>query len=51
MRRDPNIFMIGEDIARFGGPMKVTGELLDEFGEKRVGVLAKRRRRRLPARA
>jgi pyruvate/2-oxoglutarate/acetoin dehydrogenase E1 component len=36
MRRDPNVFLIGEDIARFGGPMKVTGELLDEFGERRV---------------
>jgi pyruvate/2-oxoglutarate/acetoin dehydrogenase E1 component len=36
MRRDPNVFLIGEDIARFGGPMKVTGELLSEFGEQRV---------------
>ena len=36
MRRDPNVFLIGEDIARFGGPMKVTGELLSEFGEERV---------------
>jgi pyruvate/2-oxoglutarate/acetoin dehydrogenase E1 component len=36
MRRDPNVFLIGEDIARFGGPMKVTGELLGEFGEERV---------------
>ncbi|MBI4584045.1 MAG: alpha-ketoacid dehydrogenase subunit beta [Planctomycetes bacterium] len=36
MRRDPNVFCIGEDIARFGGPMKVTEGLLQEFGEERV---------------
>ena len=36
MRRDPNIFLIGEDIAHFGGPMKVTAGLCDEFGERRV---------------
>lgn len=36
MRRDPTVFSIGEDIARFGGPMKVTEGLLAEFGEKRV---------------
>jgi pyruvate/2-oxoglutarate/acetoin dehydrogenase E1 component len=36
MRRDPDVFMIGEDIARFGGPMKVTEGLLAEFGDRRV---------------
>ena len=36
MRRDPDVFMIGEDIARFGGAMKVTEGLLAEFGDRRV---------------
>ena len=36
MRRDPNIFLIGEDIGIYGGAYAVTKELLEEFGEERV---------------
>jgi pyruvate dehydrogenase E1 component beta subunit len=36
MERDPNVFMLGEDIGFFGGAFKVTEGLLAEFGEKRV---------------
>lgn len=37
MARDPNVFVMGEDIAGdFGGAFKVTKGLTDEFGEKRV---------------
>lgn len=36
MRRDPNVFIIGEDIAEYQGAYRVTEGLLQEFGEKRV---------------
>jgi pyruvate dehydrogenase E1 component subunit beta len=36
MRRDENVFVLGEDVAVFQGSFKVTEGLLDEFGEKRV---------------
>lgn len=36
MRRDPEVFVIGEDVAVFQGSFKVTEGLLDEFGERRV---------------
>lgn len=36
MRRDPKIFMAGEDIGQYGGIYGVTKGLLDEFGEKRI---------------
>ena len=36
MRRDEEVFVIGEDVAVFQGAFKVTEGLLDEFGEKRV---------------
>jgi pyruvate/2-oxoglutarate/acetoin dehydrogenase E1 component len=36
MLRDPNVFLFGEDIARYGGVFKVTRGLLEEFGAKRV---------------
>lgn len=36
MKRDPNVFLFGEDIARYGGVFKVTRGLMDEFGESRV---------------
>ena len=36
MRRDPSIFLMGEDIARYGGAFGVTKGLLDEFGPERV---------------
>lgn len=37
MRRDPTVFLLGEDIGKFwGGAFKVTDGLADEFGEERV---------------
>jgi pyruvate/2-oxoglutarate/acetoin dehydrogenase E1 component len=36
MRRDPDVFIIGEDIAEFGGAFKITQGFLDEFGPARV---------------
>jgi pyruvate dehydrogenase E1 component beta subunit len=36
MRRDPAVFVFGEDIAEPGGVFKVTQGLLDEFGPERV---------------
>jgi pyruvate dehydrogenase E1 component beta subunit len=36
MRRDDDVFVMGEDVAVFQGSFKVTEGLLDEFGEKRV---------------
>jgi pyruvate dehydrogenase E1 component beta subunit len=36
MRRDRNVYVMGEDVAVFQGAFKVTEGLLEEFGEKRV---------------
>ncbi len=36
MRRDPNVFVIGEEVAEYGGAYKVTQGLLEEFGADRV---------------
>jgi len=36
MRRDPSVFIIGEDVAEAGTPFKVLLGLLDEFGPDRV---------------
>jgi len=37
MRRDPTVFLLGEDIGRYwGGAFKVTDGLAEEFGEERV---------------
>ena len=36
MRRDPTVFIIGEDVAEAGTPFKVTLGLVDEFGKLRV---------------
>lgn len=36
MRRNPKIFMAGEDIGQYGGIYGVTKGLLAEFGEKRI---------------
>ena len=36
MLRDKSVFMIGEDIASYGGAFKVTKGLAEEFGEERV---------------
>lgn len=37
MRRDPAVFLLGEDIGRYwGGAFKVTNGLAEEFGDERV---------------
>src|SRR5579871_5624977 len=36
MRRDPRVFVIGEDVAEAGTPFKVLSGLVDEFGKDRV---------------
>ena len=36
MQRDEDVFLIGEDIGHYGGLFRVTRNLLDEFGDKRV---------------
>jgi pyruvate dehydrogenase E1 component beta subunit len=36
LRRDPTVFLIGEDIAEAGTPFKVTSGLVEEFGPERV---------------
>ena len=34
--RDPRVFVMGEDIGRYGGCYAVTKGLLDEFGPERI---------------
>jgi pyruvate/2-oxoglutarate/acetoin dehydrogenase E1 component len=36
MRRDPSVFLLGEDIGVFGGAFKITQGFLEEFGPDRV---------------
>ena len=36
MRKDENVFVMGEEVAEYQGAYKVTQGLLDEFGAKRV---------------
>src|SRR5579864_7857831 len=36
MRRDPKVFVLGEDVGAYGGAFGVTQGLFDEFGDKRV---------------
>src|SRR5258706_7915791 len=36
MQRDERVFIMGEDIAGYGGTYAVTKGLFEEFGEKRV---------------
>lgn len=36
MRRDPDVFVMGEEVAEYQGAYKVTQGLLDEFGADRV---------------
>ena len=36
MRRDGNVFLMGEEVAQYQGAYKVSQGLLDEFGERRV---------------
>src|SRR6266513_1035152 len=36
LRRDPTVFVIGEDVAEAGTPFKVVKGLVEEFGKTRV---------------
>src|SRR3972149_2120563 len=36
MRSDPRIFVMGEDVGRYGGAFAVARGLLDEFGPERI---------------
>jgi pyruvate/2-oxoglutarate/acetoin dehydrogenase E1 component len=36
MKKDENVYLLGEDVGPFGGCFGVTAGLFDEFGEKRV---------------
>ncbi|HEX8087282.1 MAG TPA: alpha-ketoacid dehydrogenase subunit beta [Blastocatellia bacterium] len=36
MRRDANVFILGEDLGAFGGAFKITQGFLEEFGPERV---------------
>ena len=36
MRRDPNVLLMGEEVAEYNGAYKVSQGMLDEFGPKRV---------------
>src|SRR5512137_2563078 len=36
LTKDPRVFLIGEDVGRYGGSYAVTKGLLDEFGPERI---------------
>lgn len=36
MRRDPRVFLIGEEVANYNGAYKISEGMLAEFGEKRI---------------
>ena len=36
MRRDPRVFLMGEEVAQYNGAYKVSQGMLDEFGPKRI---------------
>ena len=36
MRRDPKVFLMGEEVAQYQGAYKVSQGLLEEFGERRI---------------
>ena len=36
LQRDPRVFVMGEDVGRYGGSYAVTKGLLEEFGDERV---------------
>ena len=36
MQRDQRVFLMGEDVGRYGGSFAVSKGLLDEFGEERI---------------
>ena len=36
LQRDPRVFLMGEDVGRYGGSYAVSMGLLQEFGEERI---------------
>ena len=36
LRRDPEVVLMGEEVAEYEGAYKITQGLLDEFGAKRI---------------
>jgi 2-oxoisovalerate dehydrogenase E1 component beta subunit len=36
MEKDPRVFLLGQDIGRYGGPFRVTAGFLDRFGAERI---------------
>ena len=36
MRRDPSVYLMGEEVAEYNGAYKASKGMLDEFGPKRV---------------
>ncbi|MEF8791424.1 MAG: alpha-ketoacid dehydrogenase subunit beta [Haloarculaceae archaeon] len=36
LERDEDVYVMGEDVGRFGGVLEVTGDLWEEFGDERV---------------
>ena len=36
LARDPRVFLMGEDVGRYGGTYAVSKGLLDEFGPERI---------------
>ncbi len=36
MRRDPRVFILGEEVAQYNGAYKITKGLWEKFGDKRV---------------
>ena len=36
MRRDPRVFLIGEDVGAYGGAFKASAGMIEEFGAERV---------------
>jgi pyruvate dehydrogenase E1 component beta subunit len=36
MRRDPDVFLMGEEVAQYQGAYKVSRDLLEEFGDHRI---------------
>jgi hypothetical protein len=49
MRSDPDVFLMGEEVAEYQGAYKISQGLLDEFGAKRVSSTRRSPSTALPA--
>ena len=36
LERDPNVFLVGEEVAKYDGAYKVSRGLLERYGDKRI---------------